>query len=203
MSWVYSTFIYSTFIDPLLKSVRRAALAQVSPGMRVIDAACGTGDLVRVLAPRCREIVGVELDPGMVEYGNRKAGENQRFHVADASALPFGDQHFDLATISMAMHEMPQDRRCPVLRELLRVAPNVLVMDYAMPLPNHPVAWGARFIEYLAGEQHHAGFQSFLSAGGVGPLAESCGARATRVSTALMGVVELWDVRPVHASGSR
>lgn len=186
-------WVYANLIDPLLSGARRLVLDQVPPGSSVLDAACGTGDLARRLASRCARVEGVELDPDLVAHASRLAGPRERYEEADASALAFGDDAFDLATLSMALHEMPAQRRIPVLTELLRVAPRVLVVDYAIPLPPVPTSLGVRLIERMAGTEHHAGFQSFREAGGVGPLAERVG-RGERLGTALSGCVVLWQV---------
>ncbi len=184
---------YANLIDPLLAGARRLILDQVPEGASVLDAACGTGDLARQLARRCARVQGVELDRDMVVYASRRAGPRERYLLADASALELPDDAFDLATLSMALHEMPPDRRVPVLTELLRVAPVVLVVDYAIPLPPVPTSLGVRLIERMAGVEHHAGFRSFREAGGVEPLAAQVG-RGQRLGTALSGCVALWRI---------
>jgi len=39
----------------------------VHPGMRVVDLGCGIGRVLRHLAPRCREIVGIDVSEEMAE----------------------------------------------------------------------------------------------------------------------------------------
>ncbi|MFM8530857.1 MAG: class I SAM-dependent DNA methyltransferase [Ilumatobacteraceae bacterium] len=56
-----------------------------SPGA-VLDAGCGTGRLAIELARRGRDVVGIDLDPDMVERAQRKAPELE-WHVADLATM--------------------------------------------------------------------------------------------------------------------
>jgi len=67
----------------------------VSPESRVLDIGAGAGNAnTYALKGRCREIVGVDLDP-------RVAGNPllDRGVVADACRLPFPDESFDVAQL--------------------------------------------------------------------------------------------------------
>jgi hypothetical protein len=75
----------------------------------------------------------------------------------------------------MALHALPEKARVPVLREAARVARNVVVVDYPVPLPRNFAGALARIIEGIAGGEHLEGFRSFQSCGGVGPLLEATG----------------------------
>jgi demethylmenaquinone methyltransferase/2-methoxy-6-polyprenyl-1,4-benzoquinol methylase len=187
--------VYATFVDPILSGTRRAMLRAVPAGARVLDVACGTGDLARILASKASEVVGVELNPERVAWASKRASPKTRFQVGDARALPFADRSFDLATISMALHEMPAAHRPVVFEELLRVAPEALVVDYTVPQPRNPMALGVRGIEGVAGAEHYRGFRSFLEQGGLVGLAERAGARAALEATTTWGCIGLWRVR--------
>jgi ubiquinone/menaquinone biosynthesis C-methylase UbiE len=61
---------------------------------RVLEAGCGTGMILKEIAPRTRQAVGIDISPGMLLTA-RKRG----LPVMNASVthLPFADGHFDLA----------------------------------------------------------------------------------------------------------
>ena len=66
-------------------------LASPLRGRRVLDLACGTGDLAFAAAAHGGEVTGLDLTPRMIELarGRRRAGV--RFLVGDMMALPFRD----------------------------------------------------------------------------------------------------------------
>src|SRR4051794_17843034 len=77
---------------------RLAAESVVRPGDRVLDAACGTGDLaladVRAGADR---VTGLDFSERMLERARRKAPLD--WVRGDMLALPFADGTFDTATV--------------------------------------------------------------------------------------------------------
>ncbi|HZI57760.1 MAG TPA: methyltransferase domain-containing protein [Verrucomicrobiae bacterium] len=79
--------------------------AQVGPGMRVLDIACGTGEPAISLATLLKnsgEVVGVDLSPAPLQIAAERAAQrgltNARFQQADAHDLPFPDDFFDCIT---------------------------------------------------------------------------------------------------------
>jgi len=86
-------------------------LASPAPTDRVLDVATGTGFTALALAPRCREVVGVDLTPGMVSEAHAlreaRGVTNLRFCLGDAEALPFRDGSFDIVTCRHASHHFP------------------------------------------------------------------------------------------------
>ena len=58
----------------------------------------------------------------MLRVANQKNKyENARFTAADATSVPFEDNHFDVACVSFALHDMPLTIREKVLKEMVRV----------------------------------------------------------------------------------
>ena len=71
---------------------------EVSVGKRVLDAACGEGYGSALLADVATDVVGVDIDPGSIEHARTRYASipRLRYECADATALPFADQAFDL-----------------------------------------------------------------------------------------------------------
>jgi len=92
------------------------------PGLRVLDVACGTGNLA-VIAARHRCIVsGIDIAANLIDQARvRAAGEGLpiEFAEADAEVLPFADDHFDLVVSMFGVMFAP--RADLVAAELLRV----------------------------------------------------------------------------------
>jgi demethylmenaquinone methyltransferase / 2-methoxy-6-polyprenyl-1,4-benzoquinol methylase len=96
-----------------------------NPAARVLDLCCGTGDLAlafRREAPEGAEIIGSDFVPEMLVRARAKAaalGAGVTFVEADALALPFGDESFDLVSCSFGFRNLANYERGT--REILRV----------------------------------------------------------------------------------
>jgi SAM-dependent methyltransferase len=80
--------------------VRRLGLA---PGTRVLDVACGTGNLALPAARSGADVTGVDIATNLLEQARSRAaaeGLTARFDEGDAEKLPYPDAGFD-AVISM------------------------------------------------------------------------------------------------------
>lgn len=99
-------------------------LARARPGMRIIDLACGPGNLTARLAPLVApggEVVGVDLAPGMIERARARAIPNARFEVMDMERLEYDDASFDAATCGHGLQFVPNlDRALAETRRVLR-----------------------------------------------------------------------------------
>lgn len=106
-------------------------------GARVLDVATGTGKQAFAFAKKGYDVIGIDLTEAMLEVARKKNKyQNARFEVADATDLPFEDDTFDVASISLALHDMPRAIRQKVLKEMVRVTrPTgmLVIVDYDLP----------------------------------------------------------------------
>lgn len=73
------------------------------PGARVLDVACGTGNLAIIAARQGCVVHGIDIAANLLSQAHARAagaGLAIDFKEADAEALPFANDHFDL-TVSM------------------------------------------------------------------------------------------------------
>lgn len=142
--------------------VQRSALA---PGMRLLDVACGTGNVARPAARAGARVVALDLTPRLLEIGRSKAaaeGLDIEWHEGDAEQLPFEDATFDRVTSTFGHMFAPHHQR--TADEMARVcrrggaivtatwAPDGTVGDifktsasFMPPLPpgaSPPILWG-------------------------------------------------------------
>jgi demethylmenaquinone methyltransferase / 2-methoxy-6-polyprenyl-1,4-benzoquinol methylase len=97
---------------------RLAAEAAVRRGDRVLDAACGTGDLaIADLKAGAGSVTGLDFSEQMLARARRKAP--LEWVRGDLLALPFADGTFDAATVGFGVRNV--DDLELALRELRRV----------------------------------------------------------------------------------
>jgi ubiquinone/menaquinone biosynthesis C-methylase UbiE len=75
----------------------------LKPGTKVLDVACGTGNLALPAARAGAVVTGVDIAPNLVEQARENAkreGLIAQFDEGDAEALPYGDASFD-AVVTM------------------------------------------------------------------------------------------------------
>ena len=97
---------------------RLAAASAVQPGDRVLDAACGTGDLALAALDAGGLVTGLDFSERMLERARRKSDAIEWVR-GDVLALPFEDGAFDAATIGFGIRNV--DDLDAGLRELARV----------------------------------------------------------------------------------
>lgn len=70
----------------------------LKPGMKVLDVACGTGNLALPAARAGAEVTGVDIAPNLVEQARENAkreGLKATFDEGDVEAMPYADASFD------------------------------------------------------------------------------------------------------------
>jgi SAM-dependent methyltransferase len=92
------------------------------PGIELLDVAAGNGNVAVAAAWRGAKVVASDLTPAMVELGRQRSeaeGVEIEWHEADAEALPFEDDRFDIVTSAFGAMFAPRPQ--VVTSELLRV----------------------------------------------------------------------------------
>lgn len=96
----------------------------VKPADCVLDLCTGTGSMAIVLTQYTPQgmVVGLDFSLGMLRKAKEKAkgAENLYFVAADASAIPFKAEVFDIVTCSHAMYELSKDVRLFTLENVNR-----------------------------------------------------------------------------------
>jgi demethylmenaquinone methyltransferase/2-methoxy-6-polyprenyl-1,4-benzoquinol methylase len=99
---------------------RREALERISVGKgdRVVDLACGTGDLAELSTERGAQVVGVDFAFGMLGAARRR-GIQSALLQADGEALPLPDEWATVVTCGFALRNFVS--LPAIFRELARV----------------------------------------------------------------------------------
>lgn len=94
----------------------------IAPGCKLLDIACGSGQLALMAAKDGIEATGVDIAGNLIERARSRAqaeGLTARFEEADAEALPFGDASFDVVVSLIGAMFAPRPQL--VAQEMLRV----------------------------------------------------------------------------------
>jgi demethylmenaquinone methyltransferase/2-methoxy-6-polyprenyl-1,4-benzoquinol methylase len=146
---------------------RRTAVAALGlePGSRVVDLACGTGDLCRTLRAAGHEPIGVDFSAGMLASAHTDAPLVR----ADASRLPFPDASVDAVTCGFALRNFVD--LSTVLAEcarVLRPRGGIALLDVGEPTsaPARAVhnLWFRRVVPFVGGVLSDRRAYSYLPA---------------------------------------
>jgi ubiquinone/menaquinone biosynthesis C-methylase UbiE len=145
------------------KMVERVAKVTGMNRLSVLEVAAGSGELPYIVQQRVKR-VGIALDvtlldlaashlPGNHSNGTGRAERNCSV-VANALALPFGDDTFDLASCNLFAHHLtPQQlelfvkeamrvsRRAVLINDLVRNAMHLALVYASYPLMRNRIAW--------------------------------------------------------------
>lgn len=101
-------------------------LLPVTPGIRVLDIACGNGLTARRLADQGATVVACDFAAALIELARQRSttyGARITYHVVDATdeaaLLALGDAPFDAALCNMAIFDMAEVE--PLFRALTRL----------------------------------------------------------------------------------
>ncbi|HTA40696.1 MAG TPA: methyltransferase domain-containing protein [Candidatus Acidoferrales bacterium] len=110
------------------------AAQRLSPGMRVLDAGCGTGDDVRAIAQIVGaegRVTGIDSSRTMIDEAQaRGVPPNAAFVLADAGSLPFADGAFDAVRAERLFQHMARPQSAAnELRRVLAAGGTALLLD--------------------------------------------------------------------------
>ena len=78
----------------------------VPANLRWLDVGCGNGAFTEALIARCAplEVIGIDPSEGQISFAQTRPGaRSAQFRIADAQALPFGDDRFDVAVMALVI----------------------------------------------------------------------------------------------------
>ena len=128
--------------------VRLIDAASIRNGVRVLDLACGTGDLAFAAVERGARVVGLDITPRMVELARLKSSSpNPEWLVADMTSLPVASSVFDVVTTGYGLRNVPDlGRALAEIHRVLRPGGRLCSLDFDRP----ETAWiRAVYLTYL------------------------------------------------------
>ena len=104
----------------------------------VLDVATGTGDVAFKLAPRTKQVTGIDIASNMIDLANnkkdKKRAANTDFLVGDAENLPFEDNTFDVITISYGYRNISdQPKALKEFNRILKDKGRLFILEFSEP----------------------------------------------------------------------
>jgi ubiquinone/menaquinone biosynthesis C-methylase UbiE len=189
---LYEQGIVPTMSKPLTEMMLEHVPLQ--DGDRVLDIACGTGILTRVVAERfghVSSIIGVDLNPGMLEVAREHTPTTAisiDWRQGDACELPLPDHSIDVAFCQHGLQFMPD--KGAALRDMKRVlvpGGRLALMVWGDPTP-YQASLAASLMRHIS----HAAATSCLApfalrdVGIIQKLLEAAGFRTTEMQTLVL-----------------
>ena len=184
----------------------------IVPTSRVLDLACGTGDLAFAAGPRATDgdVCGIDASPNMIAIAHERAITEAmdtpvRFAVGDMSRLDVPSSTIDVVTAGYGLRNVPDHEQA--VREIARVLkPGGTLATLDFYRPESPL-WRRLFLGYLKASGDIVGWlwhrepvvygyiapsiDHFVSWQRFSTTLERCGLRVDRVRTKLLGGVAL------------
>ena len=137
------------FYDPVVAVTTREqvfrkkllGLIKCTAGDRVLDLACGTGTLARMIKSEnpATTVHGLDGDPEILEMARRKSGEEKldiHFDEGLSFSIPYPDNSFDLVVSSLFFHHLTainKQRTLANVKRVLKTSGRFLVCDWGRP----------------------------------------------------------------------
>lgn len=118
------------------------------PGQRVLDVACGSGNVALIAARRYCEVTGIDYVPELITRARQRAaadGVTVDFREGDAQALPVADGSFDAVLSVFGVMFAPNQERTAA--ELLRACRSGGTIGVASWTPD---GWGGELFRALS-----------------------------------------------------
>lgn len=157
-------FYYLPYFGPLYRRRVEMALAHCAGGERILEVGYGSGVTFLNLAPKYKEIHGIDLfaDADAVTQMWRQQGLETHLKQGDLLALPYPDNYFDTVLLISILEHVRAEDQAQAMREIHRVLKPGGQMVYGVPVERPLMVFAYRVLGYDI-RQHHFSTQLDVS----------------------------------------
>jgi len=178
----YDGWFYDTYIAPNQDKLFGQIKNLIEPNSNIIDVGCGTGRFSFSISDKCKSVLGIDLSTRNIERANSILSENPNdkisFQHKNISEITSGGkEHFDYAVMTYVIHEVDEEKRVNLLKEIAQVADKIIIGDYLVPKPKGFWSGLNEIVEFVAGSEHYRNYKNYNANGGIYYLANKAGFR--------------------------
>jgi len=176
----YDGWFYDKIIAPNQDKLFEQIKNYIDADSVLIDVGCGTGRLAFTFADKCKSVLGIDLSKRNIDRAIRTLNKRNRanisfFHGNVNDLNHNGKKHFDYAILTYVIHEVNEDERTSLLKDIIQIADKLIIADYIVPKPKGFEGLLSKTIEFMAGKEHYENYMSYMQNGGIYDLAEKAG----------------------------
>ncbi|MDP3151007.1 MAG: class I SAM-dependent methyltransferase [Ignavibacteria bacterium] len=176
----YDGWFYDKFIAPNQDTLFGQIKNLIEPNSSIIDVGCGTGRFSFSVSDKCKSVMGIDLSMRNIERANSILSEHPNdkisFQHKNISEITSGGkEHFDYAVMTYVIHEVDEEKRVNLLKEIAQVADKIILGDYLVPKPKGFWSGLNEIVEFVAGSEHYRNYKNYTANGGIYYLANKAG----------------------------
>lgn len=173
----YDGWFYDTFIAPNQDRLFSQIKNLIEPNSKIIDVGCGTGRFAFSIHERCESVLGIDLSERNIDRANFLLSKNPQKRITFAhkrlnEIISNEANHFDYAVITYVLHEVNENERVELLKNVSQLANKIIIGDYHPKQTNRLWRWLNEIVEFAAGKEHYRNYKTYISNGGLKTLAE-------------------------------
>ncbi|PJA96984.1 MAG: hypothetical protein CO129_03625 [Ignavibacteriales bacterium CG_4_9_14_3_um_filter_34_10] len=167
----YDGWFYDVFIAPNQDRLFSLIKNIIEPDLSVLDVGCGTGRFSFTIADKSKSVLGIDLSKRNIEKAKsnlaKYPNEKISFTHSTISDLISQNLHFDFAVMTYVIHEVNEEERIKLLKDISNVADKIIIGDYLVPKPNGFWTVLNEVVEFAAGSEHYRNYKNYVRNGGL------------------------------------
>lgn len=171
----YDGWFYDVFIAPNQDRLFSLIKNIIEPNSSVLDVGCGTGRFPFTIADKSKSVLGIDLSTRNIEKAKSNLAKNPNekisFVHSTISDLISQNLHFDYAVMTYVIHEVNEEERVKLLKDISNVADKIIIGDYLVPNPKGFWSLLNEVVEFAAGSEHYRNYKNYVHNGGLRDLA--------------------------------